>query len=75
MFFQGGARVLFRETDGTIRLVDAVSGEVRTVFAPPPHSYFVRARVAPSDRRLCTVRATDEGDIWSMALGSAAKSE
>jgi serine/threonine protein kinase len=75
MFFHGGTRVLFRETDGTIRLVDVASGEVRTVFSPPPHSYIMRARVAPGDRRLCTVRATDEGDIWSMALGSTVKSE
>jgi hypothetical protein len=70
MFFRGGTRVLFMEADSTVRLVDLASGEVRTVLSPPPYSLFNRARVAPDDRRLCTVRATDEGDIWSMALGS-----
>ena len=67
MFFHGGDRILFREAD-TVRLVDSTSGEVRTVLSSPPNSRFMRARVGPGDRNLCTVRSTDQGDIWSLTI-------
>jgi serine/threonine protein kinase/Tol biopolymer transport system component len=67
VFFHDGTRILFREDD-TIRLVDVTSGEVRTILSPPLHSPFIWARSGPGDRSLCTVRATDEGDIWSLSL-------
>ncbi len=66
-FLRRGPRLLFREVD-TIRLIDVATGEVRTVLSPPPHSSFLWVGVGPGDRHLCTVRATDEGDIWSMSL-------
>jgi serine/threonine protein kinase len=66
-FFHAGKRILFQEAD-TIRLVDIASGEVRTVLSPSPHSPFLGAKVGPNDRSLCTVRTTDQGDIWSVAL-------
>jgi eukaryotic-like serine/threonine-protein kinase len=68
MFFHGGRWVLFRDAD--IRLVDVASGEVRTVLSPPLHSSYVgvAARVGAGDRKLCAVRATEEGDIWSLLL-------
>jgi hypothetical protein len=38
------------------------------VLSPPPHSSFTWVGVGPGDRALCTVRTTDEGDIWSLSL-------
>jgi hypothetical protein len=70
IFLRRGPRLLFKE-DGAIRLVDTASGEVRTVLSPPPHSAFLWVGVGPSDRNLCTVRATDEGDIWSLSLAAS----
>lgn len=70
MFFHDGTRILFREGDNTIRTVGLAAGEIRTVLTPPRHSWFMRARIGPGDRSLCTVRATDEGDIWSLDLVS-----
>jgi Tol biopolymer transport system component len=67
VFFHSGQRILFLE-EGTIRLVEVASGEVRTVLSPPLHSSYRHARPGPGDRTLCTVRATDEGDLWSLAL-------
>jgi eukaryotic-like serine/threonine-protein kinase len=67
VFLHRGPRLLFKE-GGTIRLVDAAGGEVRTVLSPPPHSSFLWVGVGPGDRNLCTVRTTDEGDIWSLSL-------
>jgi eukaryotic-like serine/threonine-protein kinase len=67
IFLHRGPRLLFREV-GTIRLADVASGKVRTVLSPPPHSSFISVSVGPGDRNLCTVRATDEGDIWSLSL-------
>jgi Tol biopolymer transport system component len=67
VFLRRGQRLLFKE-GGAIRLVDAHSGEVRGVLSPPPHSSFTWIGVGPGDRNLCTVRATDEGDIWSLSL-------
>jgi eukaryotic-like serine/threonine-protein kinase len=67
IFLRRGRRLLFREV-GTLRLADMASGEVRTVLSPPPHSSFRWVGVGPGDRNLCTVRATDEGDIWSLSL-------
>ena len=72
LFFRGGTRILFRELDA-IRLVDMASGEIRTVLPPSPDSPFLRAGFGPEDRSLCTVRATDEGDIWSLSLGEAGR--
>ncbi len=66
-FLHRGLRLLFNEA-GTIRLADVASGEVRTVLSPPTHFLFNWLGVGPGDRNLCTVRATDEGDIWSLSL-------
>ncbi len=67
VFLRNGPRLLFREAD-TIRLAGMAGGEVRTVLSPPPHSAFLWIGVGPGDRSLCTVWATDEGDIWSLSL-------
>ncbi|HSF44213.1 MAG TPA: protein kinase [Thermoanaerobaculia bacterium] len=67
VFFHGGRQILFIEA-GTSRLVDVATGEARTILSPPPHSAYVSVSVGPGDRNLCMVRATDEGDIWSLAL-------
>ena len=67
-FLRSGPRLLFKEAD-TIRLADMAGGEVRTVLSPPPHSAFLWIGAGPGDRSLCTVWATDEGDIWSLSLG------
>ncbi|MFL6196026.1 MAG: protein kinase domain-containing protein [Thermoanaerobaculia bacterium] len=72
-FLHHGPRLLFNEA-GAIRLVDVASGEVRTVLSPPPYTSFSWIGVGPGDRNLCTVRATDEGDIWSLSLGAPASS-
>ncbi|MEA2691452.1 MAG: eukaryotic-like serine/threonine-protein kinase [Acidobacteriota bacterium] len=66
-FFHGGKRILFSQPDA-IRLVDLASGEERTLLSPPLHSSYVSASVGPGDRMLCTVRTTNEGDIWSLSL-------
>jgi serine/threonine protein kinase/Tol biopolymer transport system component len=67
MFSRDGKRVLFLE-EGAIRLVDVASGEVRQVLSPPPHSSYVSVRFGPGDRSLCSVRTTEEGDLWSLSL-------
>ncbi|HSK78478.1 MAG TPA: protein kinase [Thermoanaerobaculia bacterium] len=67
VFFHDGRQILFIEA-GMSRLVDVATGEVRTILSPPPHSSYASVSVGPGDRNLCTVRATDEGDIWSLAL-------
>jgi serine/threonine protein kinase/WD40 repeat protein len=66
-FLRRGTRLLFKEA-GTIRLVDLATGELRTVLSPPHHSSFLWVGIGPGDRNLCTVRTTDEGDIWSLSL-------
>jgi Tol biopolymer transport system component len=66
-FLRRGPRLLFLEA-GSIRLFDVARGEARTVLSPPPHSPFLWVGAGPGDRHLCTVRATDEGDIWSFSL-------
>jgi hypothetical protein len=71
VFLRDGMRILFLE-EGTVRLVDVASREVRTVLSPPPHSRYVSARAGPGDRTLCTVRNAAEGDIWSLSLGEPA---
>jgi len=68
-FLRHGPRLLFKEVD-TLRLVNLANGELRTVLSPPPHSSLVWVRVGPGDRNLCTVRTTDEGDIWSLSLAA-----
>ena len=72
-FLRSGARLLFIGA-GTIRLVDAASGEVRTVLSPPPHSSFIWAGAGPGDRNLCAVRVANEGDIWSLSLDASTTS-
>jgi eukaryotic-like serine/threonine-protein kinase len=67
VFLRRGLRLLFKEA-GTIRVVDMTNGEVRTVLSPPPHSPFIWVGTSPGDRSLCTVRAANEGDIWSLSL-------
>jgi eukaryotic-like serine/threonine-protein kinase len=71
-FLRSGSWLLFIGEAGTIRLVDVASGEVRTVLSPPPHSLFLWVGLGPGDRNLCTVRATNEGDIWSLSLVASA---
>ena len=66
VFFQSGTRILFLEA-GTVQLVEIESKEVREVLSPPSHSLYISARSGPEDRSLCTVRTTNEGDIWSLA--------
>jgi hypothetical protein len=72
MFLRRGTRILFLE-EGAIQLVDAESGQRRTVLSPPPHSSYLSAAAGPADRSLCTVRSTAEGDIWSLRLEPAAR--
>jgi Tol biopolymer transport system component len=67
VFSSGGRRIFFVE-EGTIRLVDVASGNVRTVLSPPFYSFYRFARASRDGANLCTVRATAEGDIWSLAL-------
>jgi eukaryotic-like serine/threonine-protein kinase len=72
IFFHTGNRILFVEP-AAIKLVEVGSGEVRTLLSPPPaSSSYVSASVGPGDRTLCTVRSTDEGDIWIVSLANAA---
>ncbi len=66
VFLRRGSRLLFKDV-GTIRLVDTASGKVRDVLSPPPYSSFTWVGVGPGDKNLCTVRVTDEGDIWSLS--------
>jgi serine/threonine protein kinase/WD40 repeat protein len=66
-FSRGGERLFFIEA-GAVRVTSVATGEVRTVLSPPPHSSYGAVSVGPGARNLCTVRATDEGDIWSLAL-------
>ena len=70
-FLHRGPRLLFNEA-GIIRLAGVASGEVRTVLSPPPYTLFTWIGIGPGDRSLCTVRSTDEGDIWSLSLGAPA---
>ena len=74
IFLRRGLRLLFKE-NGTIRLADVADGEVRTVLTPPPHSSYIAIGLGPEDRNLCTVRTTDEGDIWSLSLVAPATSD
>ncbi|HEV7517757.1 MAG TPA: protein kinase, partial [Thermoanaerobaculia bacterium] len=67
VFFHSGARILFTEPTA-IRLVEVASREVQTLLTAPPHSSYLQASVGPHDRTLCTVRSTDEGDIWMLSL-------
>jgi eukaryotic-like serine/threonine-protein kinase len=66
-FLRRGPRLLFLEM-GAIWLVDMASGRVRIVLSPPPHSSFFWIGTGPGDSNLCTVRTTDEGDVWSLSL-------
>jgi eukaryotic-like serine/threonine-protein kinase len=67
VFLHRSAKVLVTQPDA-IQLVDLASGAARTLLSPPPHSSYVNAGVAADDRTLCTVRTTDEGDIWILSL-------
>jgi serine/threonine protein kinase/Tol biopolymer transport system component len=67
VFLRRGRGLLFKEV-GNIRLVDVASGVVRTVLSPPSDSSFIWVGIGPGDRSLCTVRAAEEGDIWSLSL-------
>jgi Tol biopolymer transport system component len=66
-FLRRGKQILFLER-GAIRWVDAASGEARTLLSPPPHFSYQSASAGPGDRTLCTVRTSDEGDIWLLSL-------
>jgi eukaryotic-like serine/threonine-protein kinase len=67
VFFHSGARILFTESPA-VSLADVASREVRTLVSAPLHSFYVKASVGPSDSTLCTVRTTNEGDIWMLSL-------
>jgi Tol biopolymer transport system component len=69
-FCQDGRKIIFADLD-EIRIVNVASGEVGTLLSPPPHSRYLRARVGPDGRTLCTVRGTDEGDIWILSLAGS----
>jgi dipeptidyl aminopeptidase/acylaminoacyl peptidase len=69
-FFHDGRRILFLER-GAVWLVDSRSGEARTLLPLPLHSSYESASAGPGDRTLCTVRTTDEGDIWMLSLNPA----
>ncbi|HZF10366.1 MAG TPA: protein kinase [Thermoanaerobaculia bacterium] len=69
--FLPSGKILFLDR-GSIRLADATSGEARTLLPPPAHSSYMSASAGPDDRTLCTVRTTDEGDIWILSLGDPA---
>ena len=71
VFFRDGRRVLFLEA-GAGRLVDVATGEVRTLLSPPPNSSYIWIGAGRGEGNLCAVRATDEGDIWSLSLGRPA---
>jgi len=66
-FLHGGKQILFLDR-GAVRVVDAKSGETRTLLPLPPHSSYVSVSPGPEDRTLCTVRTADEGDIWILSL-------
>jgi dipeptidyl aminopeptidase/acylaminoacyl peptidase len=71
VFLHGGKKILFTDA-GAVRVVDVASAEVRTVLSPPPHSFYINAGLPKGGRTLCTVRTTDEGDIWILAPAAAA---
>jgi len=71
VFLHGGRQILFTDA-GAIRTVGVASGDVRTVLSPPLHSSYVSAGIQKGGRTLCTVRTTDEGDIWLLSLAGAA---
>jgi serine/threonine protein kinase len=71
IFLRGGKKILFTDA-GAVRVVDVASAEVRTVLSPPPHSFYINAGLPKGGRTLCTVRTTDEGDIWILAPVAAA---
>jgi Tol biopolymer transport system component len=71
-FFHGGTRILFTGHDA-VQAIDLADGGTRILAAPPLHTSYVNARVGPHDRTLCTVRTTDEGDIWSLSLDPAVR--
>jgi Tol biopolymer transport system component len=73
VFLHGDRQILFTDA-GAIRLVDVATAEVRTVLSPPLHSSYVSAGLRKGGRTLCTVRTTDEGDIWILSLVDAAHS-
>jgi serine/threonine protein kinase/Tol biopolymer transport system component len=70
-FLHGGRGILYLER-GEVRLVDVASGEARTLLPLPLHSTYESASAGPGDRTICTVRTTDEGDIWMVSLGDSA---
>jgi eukaryotic-like serine/threonine-protein kinase len=67
VFLHGGRQILFTDA-GAIQVVDVTTAAVRTVLSPPLHSSYVSAGIQKGDRTLCTVRTTDEGDIWILSL-------
>jgi eukaryotic-like serine/threonine-protein kinase len=68
---RGGAPVWLHDSrrllyldEGKVFLLDSRSHQSRQLLAPPPNSTFLRVTVAPGDRFLYLVRASDEGDVW-----------
>jgi serine/threonine protein kinase/Tol biopolymer transport system component len=62
------SRTLLYLQDGRIFRVSLDERTPRLVLAPPQSSAFKSLAVAPDDRTLYAVRATDEGDIWMLTL-------
>ena len=64
-----GIAAATQATRGEVWMVDAKTGEAKSLLSsPPPHSSYESASAGPGDRTLCTVRTTDEGDIWMLSL-------
>jgi serine/threonine protein kinase len=70
-FFHNAKRILFTE-GGSILALDLANGELWTLATPPLNTSYVSESVGPHDRSMCTVRATNEGDIWSLSLVDSA---
>ncbi len=62
-----GSRFLYLH-EGRIFLYDLDTREPRLLDGPPPSSVYNSLALSPDDRRLYTVHATDDGDIWMVTL-------
>ncbi|HYX25261.1 MAG TPA: protein kinase [Thermoanaerobaculia bacterium] len=67
IWLHDGRTLLYLQGGGIFR-VDLKDRTPRPVLAPPANSAFKSLALAPDDRTLYAVRATDEGDIWMLTL-------
>jgi len=63
---RGGALLFLR--DGALFALDGPGAAARPALAPPPHARFTGFSLAPDDRALYLVEASDEGDIGMLTL-------